>query len=117
MAEISEVLDAYKKPLKTAELVNCVKNTMTGDLICMMEEDDDDDSGVKMEEEASEIERELLDGAGELLTAVARVDPAGVVSCGMADILTVSQFCYLEKKPCGCMHLNGNTDFSFFTIF
>ena len=34
MAEISEVLDAYKKPLKTAELVNCVKNTMTGELIC-----------------------------------------------------------------------------------
>lgn len=96
MAEISEVLDAYKKPLKTAELVNCVKNTMTGELICMMEEDDDDDSGVKMEEEASEIERELLDGAGELLTAVARVDPAGVVSCGMADILTVS--CRMPKN-------------------
>lgn len=97
MAEISEVLDAFKQPVKTAELVNIVKNTMSGELICMIEDDDDDDSGVRMEEEASEVERELLDGAGELLTAAARVDPAGVIQHGLADILAASVM--LMKKP------------------
>ena len=50
-----------------------------------------------MEEEASEIERELLDGAGELLTAAARVDPAGVLEHGLGDILASSVL--LMKKP------------------
>ena len=50
-----------------------------------------------MEEEASEVERELLDGAGELLTATARVDPGGVIQHGMTDILEASVL--LMKKP------------------
>ena len=67
-------------------------------LVCLKSEDeDDDDSGVRMEEEASEVERELLDGAGELLTSPARVDPSGVIQNGLADILTASVL--LMKKP------------------
>jgi len=36
MAEISEVLDEYKKPINTLKLIEVVKNTMSGELICMM---------------------------------------------------------------------------------
>ena len=36
MAEISEVLDEYKKPINTVKLIEVVKNTMSGELICMM---------------------------------------------------------------------------------
>ena len=53
-------------------------------------EEDDDETGACEEEEASEVERELLDGAGELLVAVARNDPAGVIADGFVDILTVA---------------------------
>lgn len=97
MAELSEVLDAYKTPILTQKLVEVVKNAMSGELICMMEDEDDEDSGIRVDEEASEIERELLDGAGELLTATARVDPSGVIQHGLADILQASVM--LMKKP------------------
>ena len=89
MAELSDVLDMYKKPLFTRECLECVLNTMKSELICMLEEDDDEGGAVE-EEEASEVERELLDGAGELLVAVARNDPAGVIADGFVDILTVA---------------------------
>ena len=36
MAELSDVLDTYKKPLFTRECVECVLNTMKGELICML---------------------------------------------------------------------------------
>ena len=63
----------------------------------MILEDDDEDEVAVEEEEASEIERELLDGAGELLVSCARVDPQGVVSEGLVEILTVAA--QLMKKP------------------
>ncbi|CBY24997.1 unnamed protein product [Oikopleura dioica] len=97
MAEISEVLDSYKKPIETSRILSTVRMAMMGELICMMDDDDDEDSGVKLEEEASEIEREILDGAGELLVAVAAVDPQGVITEGLADILPAAAA--LMKKP------------------
>ena len=36
MAELSDVLDMYKKPLFTRECLECVLNTMKGELICML---------------------------------------------------------------------------------
>ena len=36
MAEISEVLDDYKKPINTQKLCEVVKQTMSSELICMM---------------------------------------------------------------------------------
>jgi len=96
MAELSDVIDKYGKPLFTREIMECVINALKGELICMMEDDDEEEVAVE-EEEASEIERELLDGAGELLVAAARVDPQGVVSEGLVEILTVSA--QLMKKP------------------
>lgn len=97
MAEISEVLDSYGKPIATKRLLDTVKSCIQGELMCMLDDDDDEDSGVKLDEEASEIERELLDGAGELLVAVANVDPQGVLSEGLADILPATAS--LMKKP------------------
>jgi hypothetical protein len=96
MAELSEIMDKYGKPLFTKEAIECVLNTMKGELICMMDDDEEDEGAVE-EEEASEIERELLDGAGELLVACARTDPQGVISEGFVDILTVAA--NLMKKP------------------
>ncbi|CAG5098758.1 Oidioi.mRNA.OKI2018_I69.XSR.g15949.t1.cds [Oikopleura dioica] len=97
MAEISEVLDTYKKPIETKRILETVRMAMMGELICMMDDDDEEDSGVKLDEEASEIEREILDGAGELLVAVAAVDPQGVITEGLADILPAAAA--LMKKP------------------
>ncbi|CBY35242.1 unnamed protein product [Oikopleura dioica] len=82
---------------KLHEFSSTVRMAMMGELICMMDDDDDEDSGVKLEEEASEIEREILDGAGELLVAVAAVDPQGVITEGLADILPAAAA--LMKKP------------------
>lgn len=59
-------------------------------ILIFLTEEDDDETGACEEEEASEVERELLDGAGELLVAVARNDPAGVIADGFVDILTVA---------------------------
>lgn len=36
MAELSDVLDMYKKPLFTRECLECVLNTMKAELICML---------------------------------------------------------------------------------
>ena len=36
MAELSEIMDKYGKPLFTKEAIECVLNTMKGELICMM---------------------------------------------------------------------------------